>query len=307
MNWYKKSRALEPGAWRGDPDPHRLPRHQDFAKLPWGSIRQRQDPNVIEKYYHGIHLTDSLELAAIYANGKSNQEDPPVVIELYKRGLKELPDADAMETANDVRDVIQYSELKNILLSESSVEEKEEQIQNLFDDPYFEEQNDTMDLSDIITQKERGSIVIVLRDYLQSFSGEELIRIAQDLLNGNIPSKILISIVNQFRVIKPIGDKKVHAIYQTNRVNLEEDFNRDQYEDMTDEELAEENITRKGDEYFDDDGRLLISIESAEYGWWIEKKIIYQDSRPSKDTEYTYHGTSLSRAKNAFPKLLGKT
>lgn len=305
MNWYKKSKDLEPGAWKGDPNPHRLPRHQDFAKLPWGSMRQRQDPNVIEEYYHGIHLTDSFELAAVYANSKSSQEDPPIVIELYRSGLKELPDADAIETTNDVRDVIQYSELKNILLSESSVEEKEEQIQNLFDDPYFDDSSEAMDPSDIIVQKERGSIISALRDYLQSFSGEELIRAAQDLSSGNIPSKILISIVNQFRVIKPIGDKKVHAIYQTNRANLEEDFNRDQYEEMTDEELAEENKTRRGKEYFDEDGRLLISIESAEYGWWIEKKLIYQDPRPSKNTNFTYHGTSLSRAKSAFPKLLG--
>lgn len=314
MSWYRKhieSMALEPGAWQGDANPHRLQRHHEVVSAPWGKVKQRVDPQELQSVYTGVHLTNSFELAAAYANSKSNSDqDPPVVIELYDEDFDKLPDADANEIRLDIQNIMgeKRSEFGLIISGKSSDEEKVEHIiQDLTTDIEMSEfRGDSSDPSDIIFEKERPLAERAIILYLEKMSDyKQVIMAIQSMIDGNIPDEVLISAANQYRVMYPIGHEKVHAIYSIVRTNLEDYTNIYQLEQLSDEDLEEEGITKSGNEFFDSRGRKLVDIESVENGWWIEKSLLYQDPHaPSRTDNFTYHGTSLSRAKQAYPNLL---
>lgn len=311
MSWYSKTKqamALDPNLWRTDPDPHRLPEHRDVQRTPYGNFRQPQEIEKLEFWYSGVHFTDSLELAAAYAQGKSSQEDPPVVIEVYRDTLTPIPDVDAVNFSDSVHVALSEGEFSEILDNEElDSGEKFSQILNKLQKnlEYSDGNNEDEDPADFVAGEARDTAESAVMSYLQNISDyDQAINEFRAMLNGHIPDKILISMANQFRVMTAIESDQVHAIHQIPRVNLDDFKNLYQLEEMDEEELEDEGVTKIGKDFFDDDGRLLLDYEFLEYGSWVKKTPLYQDKKQTSESDLTYHGTSLSRAKSAYPELL---
>lgn len=303
----RESKALDPGMWRNDSSPHRLPEHHDVIRTPYGKIRQEQEIEALEFNYAGVHLTDSFELAAVYANGKASRDDPPVVIAIDRSALSPVPDIDAKNYASEVCDVLgQRSGEFNEILSDKEIDSSLKV--KLIVDSLEEDRDYESDYSDepdeLIARKARGTVENVAAEYLKGISdSDKCLEEFRSLLNCNIPDVILINMANQFRVMKPIESDIVISIYQVALVNLNRFMSRYALSEMDDEELESDGITKIDDEFYDDDGRMYLDYEDIEYGYWTNKKLIY-NSNKKNDTSLTYHGTSLSRAKLAFPEIL---
>jgi len=309
MNWYRKSMALEPGTYKTDPNPHRQQRHQEKLKTPMGLIYQKQNPDQIDSDYGGVHLTDSIEMAGVYANNKSTIDDPPVIIELYKEGLQGIPDIDAKSESVTFSDFMMENKVTfesvvndDTLTSQEKVEDIVEMLEQCID---FSDGSEVEDPVDSISAQSVNTTERALLYYLQSFSDPDQSLLAlHSLINGEIPDKILIFLVNQFRVMSPIGSEKVHSIYKMERVNLEEFRDWEHLNMMDEEELEDAGITKVGDQFLDDEGRHFVGYEDTDYGHWLVTELIYQDPTQNVSSDYTYHGTTLSRAKSAYPELL---
>jgi len=313
MNWYTKykmAKALDPDAWSYEENPARLTRDRDSVPSPFGGrILQPQDQKKLEINYRGVHLTPSFNNAVIYANIKSTQEDPPVVIEIYGDDLKKELDVDAkFDYALDTYLDDKRKEWSELLKKEEDPSTIVEEIkEGIYRDKEGWEIN-SEDFLEQIVEEERPIPPSVVEDYLNGFlSDKYIIEEIKKIISGKIPNELRITSVQQFRVMKPIVDERVKAIYQVDRINFDQSYNIESLEEMDDEELQEEGIIRIADgKYTDEDGRKLLDYEDIYYSNWANQRPLYIDKqqRFSETSETVYHGTSLSRARSAFPILL---
>jgi hypothetical protein len=216
LNWYKKAMALDPNAWRGEADPARLRQHQDVVKTPYGfPVRQQQNPKELEEAYSGVHFAYNAEQAALYAEGKATADDPPVLIEVYKQDLPIKTDIDAQidQTLNSyLQD--NKNDWNEIFNSNAPDEEKADAIMKKIDDDknYWDTSDGDVadDAAEIIAQENQVIPPVVIENYLQSFTNDsKIVQEMQSLINGNIPEKLLTSVVGQFRVMHPIVSDRV--------------------------------------------------------------------------------------------------
>lgn len=315
MNWYKIAMALDPNAWEYEENPARLTEDKDYVVVPAGGRKYKvpQKPQNLENKYKGVHFTDAKELAAIYACYKSSLQDPPVLIELDPVDFQKEPDIDA---ALDQRLTFYLEEKKKewnaILESSATNEEKFDAIIEDLDGDNMDWGNsdDISDVGDVVIEGNQSTPPILLETYFRKFTPEQALQQVQEILNGNIPSQLMIEAINQYRIMQPVGGQRVKAIYQIPLMDFSIEVNESSYlyDGMEDEELEEKGYKKVGDDVYTEEGKLVPRYEDLGYSDWISMKPLYVNNQMSfpqfSSEESTWHGTSLSRAKRAFPDLL---
>ena len=301
--------SLDPNAWEYEQNPARLQKDLDRVKMPWGTtIPQPQDPTDLENKYKGVHLTNSDEIAAMYANGKATRDDPPVIVEIDPIELKKQLDVDAsFDYALDGYIGGRKSDWQKLLQEEDPEVISETFRENLDSDLNFADWGDEIqDPADIIMNKERACPPSLILDYIGDKNDEQTVQILRDIVSDNIPIEMHMSSVNQFKVLDPIHLDRIKGIYQVPFVNLSKEGDLEYLDTLTAEQLAEEGVTKVGDEYLDEEGRQMLGYDEMNYGWisytpLYENKQAYFEGMSSQES--VWHGTTLSRVRQAFPEL----
>lgn len=321
-NWYKKAMALDPNAYKTEPQPARLREHQDvgYAFNPFTgktlALPQQQNQEQIDSLYSGVHFAFTQEQAALYACGKATAIDPPVIIEVEPKGLKQQPDVDAL-VDRSLSDYIDNKKMEwqSILQSGKDLDTMAEEFYGDIDGDH---QNWTMegDISDtaddIIMQQQLPIPPSVILSLIEKKTPQQVINIIKQLINGKISSKVLIKLVGQMRVNNNIDSSRVKAIYQIPWIDLSADVTNDPHsmdEERRDEYLEEQGWHMEGDDIINENGQIVPSYEELIYDQWLTLTPLYVNRQlyfkgyVSKDS--VWHGTTLSRAKRAYPDLLG--
>ena len=311
MSWYhfiKMSKALDPGAWEYESNPSRLQQHQDVVRTPYGGVVQPQDKSQLQQGYEGVHFTQSPELAAIYANHKATRDDPPVIIEVYSGDLSKVPDIDVgMDYALEEYVKEQSDEWMGMLEGKDPEDAAHDIMRSIENDQDYYGEDYTEDPMDMVAQDAMMSAPAVVHDYLESLPEEKVVPAIIGLAEEGVPIELIMRRINQFRVMHPVGSVRVVGVYKVPFVSLEGTYNPYNLQQMDDEELEDAGIT-KVDEYIflDENGRQILDYEDLD-GGWLEMEKIYENKQlmlfKEQTEETAFHGTSLERAKNAFPEL----
>jgi hypothetical protein len=317
MNWYRDFKRiampLDPDAWKNDSNPNRFMSDQDKVWSPYGGmIPQKQDPDKLEERYKGVHFTFSPEIAAIYANSKANENDPPVIIELDSSGMQMELDADASQDyAMDTYIDKKKSEWGQLLEAFDAQEIDADEFESrVIDDLWGDVDNYTVEedvhdvASDIVTQYTRNIPPSIVKEDLEMLNANQIVQKIRNTLDSDIPKEWYIHAVNQFRVFDVFDDDKVKAIYRVPWINFGDIYQGGLY-DISDEDLEEKGWTKRDDgSVVDDQGRIILDYEDMDYDHWISREILYENPN-SGQGESVWHGTSFSRAQKAFPQLFG--
>jgi len=318
----KQAMALDPDAYKTEPNPARLRQHMDVDRV-WSPytgktipIPQQQNPEEIENLYRGVHFAFTPEHAAIYACGKATKEDPPVIIEIEPKGLKQQTDVDAI-----VDQSLTYyidnkkSEWQSLLQSGKDIETISDEIINDIDGDLsnWEDGGDVMDTADdIIMQQQTPIPPSVIQGLISTKAPQQVINTINQLISGKISSKMLIKMVGQMRVNNSIDSSRVKAIYQVPWIDLSAEVTQDPYsmdDEQRDEYLEEQGWHMEGEDIVNENGQIIPSYESLLYDQWLSLTTLYKNNQlyfkgyTSKDS--IWHGTTLSRARSAYPDLLG--
>lgn len=318
-----KAMPLDPNAYATEPTPHRLLTHMDSAPSPWGGVRipQPQDPKEIEQLYAGVHASQSIALAAVYANNRATPDDPGVVIE-FATGKQWEPDVDAMnhyidyihekvEEIDGLREAItKFEEIGDI--DWQYVEEVFDEIES--DDEWPElEREWSEDVNDHLQwQSERGTLSS-LADFFKTYYKDDESQRKFDFeppryikgfyewylvplfTGGQMDARIDGWFKNQMRFMESIGEEEILAIYKVER------YNPELYDPWDADSGAEEYRET------DDEGRQLIPKDEVDY-WEPSLSTLWEAPNAqtvrAKNIPVYYHGTSLSRAKQALEGIL---
>lgn len=320
-SWYKKAMALDPQAYKNEPTPSRLPKHMDTAPafLPSSgkiiSIPQPQNQEEIDALYSGVHFAFDAEHAGIYACSKATANDPPVIIEIDPQDLKQQADVDAiMDQSLTSYLEEKRNEWKNILKARKNKEQIAWDLYNDVDgdlNNWTEEGDINDDAADVLMQNQRvippGVILDMIRNNQEMKDPKQVIAIFKDLISGNISEQTMIKMVGQMRVNNNIDSSRVKAIYQIPWI----DFSAETIPELwnaPDEILEEKGWHRDGEDVKNENGQIIPSYDDIVYNQWLSLKPLYinkQTSFPGYSSEESvWHGTTLSRAKQAYPELL---
>ncbi len=316
MNWYKiqlekEAMALDPNAWSYDSQPSRLQMHQEQVRTPFGIVHQRQDETEIEDKYFGVHLTPNENLAAIYALNKANENDPPVLIEIDPHQHNKKTDVDAGIEATKLGHAIDdIKEKVNKILARKDLkptQKRAEILEELFEaGQFWSNENDGTAFVDVVTAQEETSPYNVIHNYLEPMNMKDFAKSLKDILSGNIPDALLIASVQQYRITESVPVERVRAIYQIPWIDPQSDLN--EYYDEEEEEDDENDVLNEEDEEAVQKPK-RVTYEDVEYGGWLKKKTLYKNNQLYFDgfssEDSVWHGTTLSRAKQAFPELFG--
>lgn len=321
-NWYKEAMALDPNAYKTEPQPARLREHMESAPAfnPFTGkvhqIPQEQDQSQIDQLYSGVHFAFTAEQAALYACGKATKDDPPVIIEIEPKGLKQQPDVDAMVDQtltyyiDDKKKVWQA-----ILQSGNDIDTMAEELRGDVDGDVQNwtmesEVSDTAD--DVIMQQQTPIPPSVVLSLIEGKSSQKIISVITQLVNGKISPKMLIKLVGQMRVNNMIDSSRVKGIYQIPWIDLGAEVTQNFHEmdeERLQEELEERGWHQEGDDIINERGQVVPSYEELIYDQWLTKTPLYVNRQTYfkgfTSKESVWHGTTLSRAKSAYPDLLG--
>jgi len=313
LDWYKKAMALDPQAWKTDPQPARLREHQDFDVTPFSNFKipQPQNQENLESLYSGVHFAYTPEQAAIYACGKATESDPPVIIEVDSHQMPQQPDVDATVDKKLVYYIDDKKEKwSSILSSKKNPEVISSQLMEDLDHDKdsWEDQDELEDVMDVVSQEQMPIPPSVLESYMNGKTAKQIIQVFRSLIRGKIPDDMLMRMVGQFRVNKSIGSQRVKGIYQVPWIYMGARVETALY-DVSDEFLEEQGWHRDGDEVKNERGQIIPDYEDLIYNHWLSKTPLYVNHQMSfpgySSEESVWHGTTLSRAKSAFPDLLG--
>jgi len=321
-NWYKAAMALDPNAYKTESQPARLREHQDIANV-WSpftgktmAIPQEQDQSKIDELYSGVHFAFTAEHAALYAIGKATKDDPPVVIEIEPKGLTQQPDVDAI-----IDQSLQYyleeknKDWLNILQSGEDIETIADNLREDIDNDKdnWSEETDSWETADDVIMREQIPIPpSVIFELITNKTPKSVIKIIKQLISGKISPKLLIKMVGQMRVNNSIDLSRVKAIYQVPWVDLNADVTNnphDMEEEQLEEFLEENGWHMEGENIINENGQIVPRYEELIYDQWLSLTPLYVNKQmyfrgyTSKDS--IFHGTTLSRAKSAYPELLG--
>ncbi len=297
-NWYqtyKYSMALEPGAWRNEETPARLQEDQNVKWTPYGKVVQKHNIDDLQEKYDGIHLTDSILLASVYANYKSSKNDPPVIVSIYANTLTKQIDVDGERKKSEIQEYINYNKNSWTELLDD-MDSLMEELQN--DCDFDNNDTDSTDMRDILQSQETQSIPCSIVSDMETLTFQEQQNYIQRLIDGNISDTLIIKHVNQYRVKETINLNQIHQISTCDRFST--DMNHD-FENMTRQELKNNGIKKINGQFVNENGEKILSIEDLNYDF-LNLKTIYSNPQSQKES-LTYHGTSLSRIKKAFPEL----
>ena len=315
MNWYRKFKKqampLDPDSWKRDERPSRFQNDMETVKMPFGlgTIRQNQDPQKLEERYRGVHFTYSPEMAAMYASGKATANDPPVIIEINPEGMQMELDADGTVNYEVDTYVQENSAQWRQWLSELDAQKlTAEQFQdNLIDKlqgdvDWGSDDGDFNDASDFVTRYNRDSAASIIKSEIEELNPEQVVQKIQDTLTVGVPKEWYIRAVNQFRVLNAVESNNVKGIYEVPWINFNEIYPGVLYE-ADSERLEELNYTKQDDVVVDENGLIILDYEDVDFGNWLSKVTIYEN--PNIQGDSVWHGTSLKRAQQSFPELLG--
>ena len=298
---------IDPQAWKSDPSPHRLLRHQDSIMSPFGGqkITQKQDINTLQYLYFGVHTTDDKKLAMTYANDGASPTDPPVVFELETGGMKPHADVDAMEFVSTINtmysDAVKnfdemlkskiemYDELQKSLpsgdFSDKFVEEVRRELENQAESGYFDET--PSDVSGLISDQARRNNLTALSDFY--VDDKKFMEALSDILQrGQVAQEFAAYVTNQYRYLEEIPDVRIIAAYTFKQFDFGElhaDYEPDEGGEKEDE-TKPVKITYDDIDY----NQIFQSVEFKEI-WRNPNPIHLENSRTQ------YHGTTMSRAK----------
>lgn len=292
---------LDPNAWENEPNPARWRQHMDNVPTPYGTIHQKQNPKEIENMYHGVHLTSNENLAALYALNKSSEEDPPVIVEIDPIWHNKKKDVDANIEYNKITAYIDGIKdgLLKILKGGGRLINQKEKILDFLDNQasFYTMENEGTTVVDIIQHAEEAYPPMVIYNHLKDLSPQRFIKEVNLLLKGKLSDDLLIKSVQQYRISEGVPSERVKAIYKLQYIDPNMDVNEQYYdEDEEDEEDEEED-------------RYMPDYDDIYNGSWSTRETLYKNNQQylegfSSD-ESVWHGTSLSRAKQAFPDLIG--
>lgn len=310
MKLIKLATPLDPNAYSYESNPARLNKHMDVAYVPSiGGIKykipQKQDKTFLKNNYEGVHLADDKEKAGLYAMQKSTMNDPPVIITLIRNKKRtEHTDVDAISSNSMMLDWINENK-KNL----KSLKDKDQILEFLHEegDIGFDENFDQDPWDSKIGPNKNPIQTIV--SYFEGLSDINFYRQWNMLMQNIIPKQLSINFIGQFREMKPIYDERVVSIEQYKSINLNPDEDSYAIIESGDEEEIQEMLesneyTMNNSSLYDHEGKKIINHEDIEYGGWLEKvKHLYLN--PTKPVgEMVYHGTTLNRAKQAYPNLI---
>jgi len=307
--------ALEPGAWQQEKQPARLQRDMDVVRIPGGmSVVQKQDPKNLERDYAGVHLAESKMAAIAYANYKATKADPPVVIEIDPTGMTKVPDVDAqIDMAMSAYVDEKASFWKSEIESGKSEEEIAQAISSDLDDDsgaWEYEPQPSSSVGEVVSSKDVAP-PSVISDAIGSMSDDQIVSLFRDLSDKRIPDDLLIKSVGQYRVMNPVISERVRGIYLAPWIDMSAP---PLPEDADESKLASMGLRKVDGKVRNKKGQRVPTIDEIEYGW-IEKEVIPLYERndvplPGMESvfsgESVWHGTTMSRAKQAFPDLLAK-
>ena len=307
---YKTAMALDPDAYANEENPSRLGKDHPVQWSPYGMVQNKVNPEIIHQNYQGVHFTDEEEIAAVYACVKATKDDPPVLIEVYSTGMDKQLDIDAIVN-RDLDEFIDNKRLEWQTIINSDIDDEEksskitEDLENIMMDN--DSGDNINDANDFVANKTKGVAPWVIANILKDKNDQQIVAYINDLISRNIPKELLIAMVNQFRIMTPVGSSVVKGIYQIPLV----DFDIDPHEvdeNMSDEDLEEKGWHKDGDDIKTEEDKLVVGFESLENGWWLKKTPLYVNNQMrlplNEEESTTWHGTSLSRAKQAYPELL---
>jgi len=311
MNWYKKAQ-LDPNAWEFHDNTHRLREDLPFVTVPYGGPgtmarmpQERKPREQLEERYYGVHVSQSPEVAAIYANGISNKQDPPIILEITtSKGWENDIDAQksfALTFVEELSDptltFLDYNipqKIKEEGLSKDTILDIMIDISNL---DYYDEDDSSGDfsISDIILRNKKRQAYSSIVDYFENYYGDkqEEMFYKKFILpifykQGELDDRLRGWIINQMRIMDVIPQEEITAIYTF--------------------EPYSEKINMHGEEPdADEEGRIIYNYEDLDYG--APKMIeIWRNKNPQlipQVFDTFYHGTNLNRAKQAYPQMSG--
>jgi hypothetical protein len=320
-----KPMPLDPNAYLYEPKPHRLTQHLEAVPSPWAALHgvekmipQRQNPEEIAQLYTGVHATQDINLAAIYANNRGSADDPPVVIE-FATSQQWEPDVDVTSPNFNIDHI--HEKVMEIPGLAERVKEFEqtgnvdwEYIQDVFDEVESDDEwpdlynEGTDDINEQIMQSAQRGTLASLAEFFKTYYAEDENQQAFDFhvprylqgfyewyllplfSDGTMDARIDAWFLNQMRFMEPIEENEIVAIYKVRRYNPE----------IWDPETREDNHKET-----DDEGRDLISQDDFGY-WQPSLKIIWEspDAVILRKHHTYYHGTSLSRARQALAGIV---
>ena len=314
MNWYNLSKksALEPDAWQWHENTHRLLRDMPTVKTPFGTIPQKVKPQQdLAQDYQGVHATQDIQLAAVYANSLATPEDPPVIIEITNTQAWEN-DIDAINDAldsgiifddwfghldYDIQDAIKNRGRRDI---EDVVSDIMDDIANIDLTGYDDDDWDgSQGVSDVISSNAKRKWPSSFMEYWQHYYGDKAVLafyhyFLEPILEGSneVDTRYKGWMVNQMRFMNPVPEEQISAIYTFQP--FEDEINDDWKEDSDEENEEEDNYKQK------------LTYEDLDYGG-ISPTKVWQNTTTShlfpEAFDTYYHGTSLSRAMVSLPGL----
>jgi hypothetical protein len=305
MNWYKniKLSALEPGAWDQHDTTHRLQRDRPIVQGPFGYsvIQKTRDQKDLQQDYEGVHATTDPQIAMIYANNLARQEnDTPIVLEIITtQGWQNDIDASQPQhfaPINDWLENLEYN-IEDKINEEGRTEDVIEEIMmDLENIEIYDEREFSSDTSDLLQEQGKQFYPSAIIEYFNHYYGQDAVKyfwksflapviFGEGLIDDNINGWL----INQMRFMSPISHEEISAIYTF------EPFSEQLYEEYRDESE------------YDEEGYKKISHDEIMSGD-VGLKEIWRNSKeyliPEVFATY-YHGTILSRAKEALPELTG--
>ena len=242
--------------------------------------------------YYGVHTTSDEVIAGSYAFGTSEnderkyEESYPVIVELDTRGLRALPDVDAMAEGLEA-----FGDRETIKMVRR----------------YMEEGKDPFSIAEYMDMDQQGSGVVgehpinvymedrfsnPVRAIMAAFekSPKKIDRVFADwVTRGRVPDQALIALVDQSRYLHDFDMDRVLRIVAVKRW-----WDRvfDTYWDMDDEELTAQA------EAIEAAGYQLVTVEDFDGGGLgLTTKFIYDSGRKTRGE---YHGTSSVRLQEAL-------
>lgn len=305
----KTASPLSPDSWQMHENTHRLPSDHHSITTPYGRFHQQSRPqDQLKNDYEGVHTTQDLQLAAVYANSAASaDEDIPVIIQITtSKGWENDIDANNAMGAefygiiDSLQDLNIQQRMKGKFNLENVIELMEE-IQNI---DYFTEGEASDDPDELIAREARNNHPRVVVDFFDYYYGDKApiafynkFVLPVYFKRGQIDNRIGAFLMSQMRFMQEIQDEEITAIYTFQKYdsnNLKSDFMDDEDEEQEDNDEEETPKLRQ------------LSYENIINGWLDINKVWEKPHSPLIPEVYDtyYHGTTLNRAKQALPEMV---
>lgn len=306
MNWFtniKKAMPLSPDAWEWHEKNHRLQRDKEVVKLPWGTFKNRNiSRDELKQNYQGVHATiNQFDLAAVYANNIGTPQDPPIVLEFVSpQQIEKDIDASHVDYDGILREIKDDEESREVAFQPYDRDAVDNLMDNLRQIDMMNESEMVDGVAEMIFENAKNyhpsSVVSYFRD---QYDYEAPFFFYRDFLmplfheRGTMDTRWHAYVVNQVRFMSPVHDYQIVGIYL---ITPWKDVGQTPYghDPETDEE-----------DFVDEEGYQRTSIYNNQgFDFTPSSKQIWRSNNPYLFNFPTYyHGTSLSRARQALPEM----